>query len=270
MPPQYVRPFVKRNKNDAADAEAICEAVIRPTMRFVPIKSAEQQSVLMLHRARDLLVRQQTMTVNAVRAHLAEFGIIVAQGIQNMSKVVAIIDDVGDRRVPDVARDVLKSLAVHYEQLKLQILAFEKKIVQWHRSNELSRRLATIPGVGPITASAVVATIADPNHFISARQFAAWIGLVPRQHSTGGKERLGAISKRGNPYLRRLLVIGAQSVLRWGLARRAKASPWLQGLLARRPQNVVATALANKTARIIWAMMTKNESYRTPVFVAAA
>jgi transposase len=270
MPPQYVRPFVKRNKNDAADAEAICEAVTRPTMRFVPIKSAEQQSVLMLHRARDLLVRQQTMTVNAVRAHLAEFGIIAAQGIQNMSKVIAVIDDTADQRVPDVARDVLKSLAAHYEQLKLQVLAFEKKIVQWHRSNELSRRLATIPGVGPITASAVVATIADPNHFISARQFAAWIGLVPRQHSTGGKERLGAISKRGNPYLRRLLVIGAQSVLRWGLARRAKASPWLQGLLARRPQNVVATALANKTARIIWAMMTKNESYRTPVFVAAA
>lgn len=270
MPPQYVRPFVKRNKNDAADAEAICEAVARPTMRFVPIKSAEQQSVLMLHRARDLLVRQQTMTVNAVRAHLAEFGIIVAQGIQNMSKVIAIIADAADQRVPDVARDVLTSLAAHYEHLKLQILAFEKKIMQWHRSNELSRRLATIPGVGPITASAIVATIADPKHFISARQFAAWIGLVPRQHSTGGKERLGAISKRGNPYLRRLLVVGAQSVLRWGLARRAKASPWLQGLLARRPQNVVATALANKMARVIWAMMTKNESYRTPVIVASA
>lgn len=270
MPPQYVRPFVKRNKNDAADAEAICEAVTRPTMRFVPIKSAEQQSVLMLHRARDLLVRQQTMTVNALRAHLAEFGIIVAQGIQNMSKVIAIIADAADQRVPDLARETLMSLAAHYAELKQQILAFEKKIVQWHRSNEMSRRLATIPGVGPITASALVATIADPGHFASARQFAAWVGLVPRQHSTGGKERLGAISKRGNPYLRRLLVIGAQSVLRWGVARLAKASPWLQGLLARRPLNVVATALANKMARIVWAMMTRNESYRTPVIVAAA
>jgi transposase len=270
MPPQYVRPFVKRNKNDAADAEAICEAVTRPTMRFVPIKSTEQQSVLMLHRARDLLVRQQTMTVNALRAHLAEFGIIAAQGIQNMSKVIAIIGDAADQRIPDLARETLVSMAAHYEELKRQISAFEKKIVQWHRSNEMSRRLATIPGVGPITASALVATIADPGHFASARQFAAWVGLVPRQHSTGGKERLGAISKRGNPYLRRLLVIGAQSVLRWGLARLAKASPWLQGLLARRPLNVVATALANKMARIIWAMMTRNESYRTPVIVAAA
>jgi transposase len=270
MPPQYVRPFVKRNRNDAADAEAICEAVTRPTMRFVPIKSTEQQSVLMLHRARDLLVRQQTMTVNALRAHLAEFGIIAAQGIQNMSKVIAIIGDAADQRIPDLARETLVSMAAHYEELKRQISAFEKKIVQWHRSNEMSRRLATIPGVGPITASALVATIADPGHFASARQFAAWVGLVPRQHSTGGKERLGAISKRGNPYLRRLLVIGAQSVLRWGLARLAKASPWLQGLLARRPLNVVATALANKMARIIWAMMTRNESYRTPVIVAAA
>lgn len=270
MPPQYVRPFVKRNKNDAADAEAICEAVTRPTMRFVPIKSAEQQSVLMLHRARDLLVRQQTMTVNALRAHLAEFGIIAAQGIQNMAKVIAIIADQADQRIPDLAREALRSLAAHYEQLKQQILAFEKKIMQWHRSNEMSRRLATIPGVGPITASALVATIADPGHFASARHFAAWVGLVPRQYSTGGKERLGAISKRGNPYLRRLLVIGAQSVLRWGLARLAKASPWLRGLLARRPLNVVATALANKMARIIWAMMTRNENYRTPAFVATA
>lgn len=269
MPPQYVRPFVKRNKNDAADAEAICEAVTRPTMRFVPIKSVEQQSVLMLHRARDLLVRQQTMIVNALRAHLAEFGIIVAQGIQNMPKVVAIIADDTDQRLPSLARETLASMAAHYADLKRQISSLEARIVAWHRSNEMSRRLATIPGIGPIAATLLVSTIADPKHFASARQFAAWIGLVPRQYSSGGKERLGPISKRGNPYLRRLLVIGAHSVLRWGRARLATTSRWLQGLLARRPLNVVATALAHKMARTAWALMTQKEVYRAPTVAAA-
>jgi transposase len=269
IPPQYVRPYVKRNKNDAADAEAICEAVTRPTMRFVPIKSDEQQSVLMIHRVRELLVRQQTMTVNAVRAHLAEFGVVVAQGIQNMPKVAAIVRDQSDGRIPDLARETLLALVAHYDSLKLQISALKTKIARWHRSNDVSRRLATIPGVGPITASALSASIANPHDFTSARQFAAWLGLVPRQHSTGGKDRLGSISKRGNPYLRRLLITGAQSVLRWRALRMAEASPWLRGLLERRPLNVVATALANKTARIIWAMMIRAEDYRVPKNVAA-
>lgn len=264
LPPQYVKPYVKRHKNDAADAEAICEAVTRPTMRFVPVKNKEQQGVLILHRARELLVRQQTMTVNAIRAHLAEFGIVVAQGIQNMCKATAIIEDTTDDRIPDVARETLQILVHQFAVLKGRIVELKVKIAAWHRQNAVSQRLATVPGIGPITASALAASIADPGQFRSARQFAAWLGLVPRQHSTGGKEMLGAISKRGNPYLRRLLVTAAQAVLRWKIHRLAEASVWLRGLVARRPHNVVATALANKIARVAWAMMRKEEDYRVP------
>jgi transposase len=268
LPPQYVKPYVKRDKNDVADAEAICEAVTRPTMRFVPVKTKEQQAVLMLHRARELLVRQQTMTVNAIRAHLAEFGIVVAQGIQNVGKAVAIIEDEADARLPDIARETLRILALQFGVLKERIAELKAKIVAWHRADSLSRRLATIPGIGPITASALAASVADPGQFRSARQFSAWLGLVPRQHSTGGKEMLGAISKRGNPYLRRLLVTAAQSVLRWKVRRLADASQWLRGLIARRPHNVVATALANKIARVAWAVWTKGEDYRAPHLAA--
>lgn len=268
LPPQYVKPYVKRDKNDVADAEAICEAVTRPTMRFVPVKTKEQQAVLMLHRARELLVRQQTMTVNAIRAHLAEFGIVVAQGIQNVGKAVAIIEDEADARLPDIARETLHILTLQFGVLKERIAELKAKIVAWHRADSISRRLATIPGIGPITASALAASVADPGQFRSARQFSAWLGLVPRQHSTGGKEMLGAISKRGNPYLRRLLVTAAQSVLRWKVRRLADASQWLRGLIARRPHNVVATALANKIARVAWAVWTKGEDYRAPHLAA--
>lgn len=269
LPPQYVKPYVKRHKNDAADAEAICEAVTRPTMRFVPMKTREQQSILMLHRARELLVRQQNMTVNAIRAHLAEFGVVVAQGIQNVGKAIAVIEDENDNRVPDVAREALLFLAHQFAALKGRIAELKMKITAWHRQNALSQRLATVPGIGPITASALAASIADPGQFRSARQFAAWLGLVPRQNSSGGKEMLGAISKRGNPYLRRLLVTAAQSVLRWKIRRLEEASEWLRGLLARRPHNVVATALANKIARVVWALMRKGEEYRGPHMTAA-
>jgi len=225
MPPQYVKPYVKRDKNDAADAEAICEAVTRPTMRFVPTKSSEQQGLLMLHRSRELLVRQQTMTVNAIRSHLTEFGVVVAQGIQNIAKAVVIIEDESDRRIPDVARETLRVLVVQFRALRDRIAELKAKIVAWHSENALSRRLATIPGIGPITASALAGTITDPRQFRSARQFAAWLGLVPRQHSTGGKDVLGSISKRGNPYLRRLLVTAAQAVLRWKIRRGGGGSP---------------------------------------------
>jgi transposase len=222
----------------------------------------------MLHRARELLVRQQTMTVNAIRAHLAEFGIVVAQGIQNVGKAVAIIEDEADARLPDIARETLHILTLQFGVLKERIAELKAKIVAWHRADSISRRLATIPGIGPITASALAASVADPGQFRSARQFSAWLGLVPRQHSTGGKEMLGAISKRGNPYLRRLLVTAAQSVLRWKVRRLADASQWLRGLIARRPHNVVATALANKIARVAWAVWTKGEDYRAPHLAA--
>lgn len=238
-------------------------------MRFVPMKTREQQSILMLHRARELLVRQQNMTVNAIRAHLAEFGVVVAQGIQNVGKAIAVIEDENDNRVPDVAREALLFLAHQFAALKERIAELKMKITAWHRQNALSQRLATVPGIGPITASALAASIADPGQFRSARQFAAWLGLVPRQNSSGGKEMLGAISKRGNPYLRRLLVTAAQSVLRWKIRRLEEASEWLRGLLARRPHNVVATALANKIARVVWALMRKGEEYRGPHMTAA-
>ena len=198
IPPQYVRPFVKTNKNDAADAEAICEAVMRPTMRFAPAKSAEQQSVLMLHRARELLVRQRTMVINALRGHCAELGLIVAQGASRVEELVAIIEDPGDERLPPLAREALGSLVEQLCSAQARIKQLEATLMAWHRSNQASRRLATIPGVGVITATALVATIGDGAQFRSGRQLSAWLGLVPRQHSSGGKDRLGRISKRGD------------------------------------------------------------------------
>ena len=213
IPPQYVRPFVKTNKNDAADAEAICEAVTRPTMRFAPAKSAEQQSVLMLHRARELLVRQRTMVINALRGHCAELGLIVAQGASKVEELVAIIEDPGDGRLPPLAREALGSLVEQLRSAQARIKQLEATLLAWHRSNRASCRLATIPGVGVITATALVATIGDGAQFRSGRQLSAWLGLVPRQHSSGGKDRLGRISKRGDGYIRRLLVHGARTVL---------------------------------------------------------
>ena len=260
MPAQYVKAYVKRNKNDAADAEAICEAVMRPTMRFVPIKTADQQAAVLLHRGRERLVRQRTMLVNALRAHLAEFGIVAAKGLPNVGKLIAIIRDEEDARVPDLARQVLAVLAVQIEQVDVAVAGLEKQLMAWHKSNPVSQRLATIPGIGPIIATAITAMVAEPSGFRSGREFAAWLGLVPRQNSTGGKTRLGSISKRGNQYLRRLLINGASANLLRSKA--TNADPWIIGLRRRRPSMVVAVALANKTARIAWAVMHRQENYQ--------
>ena len=264
LPPSYVKPYVKRGKTDAADAEAICEAVTRPTMRFVPIKSAEQQAVLMLHRTRDLLVRQRTMLVNALRGHMAELGIIAPQGIARVADLVAVLLGEDARDVPALARQALGGLVAELEALAKRVGEVEAAIVAWHKDNEASRRLATIPGIGPITAAAIVATITDPSQFQSARQLAAWIGLVPKQHSSGGKQRQGGISKQGDRYLRRLLVLGATAVIRHIGNKSTAAAGWLKGLLERRPARLVAVAQANKTARIVWALLMTGEAYREP------
>jgi transposase len=266
MPAQYVKAYIKRNKHDAADAEAICEAVGRPTMRFVPVKAAEQQATQLLHRGREQLVRQRTMLVNALRAHLAEFGLVAAQGLRNVGELIAIVRDDGDKRLPAVARQVLQVLANQIEQIEAAIAALERQLLAWHKANAVSQRLASIPGIGPIIATAIATTVADPNVFRSGREFAAWLGLVPRQNSTGGKTRLGGITKRGNRYLRRLLINGASANLLRSKA--TKADPWVIGLRRRRPPLVVAVALANKTARIAWAVMLREREYQ-PRAVAA-
>jgi transposase len=262
--PAYVKPYVKRNKNDSADAEAICEAVGRPSMRFVPVKSTDQQSVLMLHRARDLLVRQRTMLVNALRGHLAEYGIVTAQGIGNVARLVEMLKDGNEALIPALARRVLSSIVEQLRQLYLRIRELELEIMVWHKSNEKSQRLATIPGIGPITATAIVASVGSSSQFRSGRHFAAWLGLVPRQNSSGGKERLGRISKRGDKYIRRLLVIGATSVIRYARSKTAQRNDWLIRLLARRPARLVSVALANKMARIAWAVLARGDIYRVP------
>jgi len=269
MPPRYVKPYVKRNKNDAADAEAICEAVTRPTMRFVAVKSAEQQSVLMLHRTRALMVRQRTMLVNAIRAHMAELGIVARVGMPQVNALLAVIADEADDRLPPLARSCLQGLAAQLMSLEGEITAAGQRIHAWHRSNEASRRLETIPGIGPITASALAATITDPSLFRSGRELAAWIGLVPRQNSTGGKARLGRISKQGDPYLRWLLVVGAMTVIRHA-KRRGTANPWLAELIARKPTKVAAVALANKLARTAWSLLRDGGTYQTPATAGAA
>jgi len=264
MPPRYVKPYVKRNKNDMADAEAICEAVTRPTMRFVAIKTPDQQSVLMLHRTRQLFVRQRTTLINAIRGHLAEFGIVAGVGRNGVERLLAIIEAGDDDRVPPEARACLLALRAQLELARQQILDADRRILAWHRQSDLSQRLDDIPGIGPLIATALVASVPDPHVFRSGRDLAAWIGLVPKQHSTGGKDRLGHISKAGNRYLRMLLVIGALSVIRRvqqaGYTRRA----WLARLLERRPAKVAAIALANKIARIAWAMMAHGTTYREP------
>ena len=260
MPAQYVKAYVKRNKNDAADAEAICEAVLRPTMRFVPVKTTDQQAAVLLHRGRERLVRQRTGLVNALRAHLAEFGIIAPLGLRNVGKLIAIVRDETDARLPRLARQVLAVLATQIEQLEAAVAALEKQLMAFHKSNPVSQQLATIPGIGPIIATAIAATVTEPGQFRSGREFAAWLGLVPRQNSTGGKTRLGGISKRGNQYLRRLLINGASANLLRSKA--TNANPWVIGLRRRRPSLVVAVALANKTARIAWAVMQRQEDYR--------
>jgi transposase len=269
MPAKDVKAYVKRNKNDAADAEAICEAVRRPTMRFVGAKSAEQQGRLMQHRTRDLLMRQRTQVINALRAHMAELGIVAAQGREGLKQLLAIIADEKDARLPIDARASLIVLAAQLQALHTLIGSIEKRLIVQHRANEASKRLQTIHGIGVIGASAISATVTDPKAFRSGRDFAAWIGLVPRQDSTAGKQKLGPISKQGDRYLRRILVVGAHSVL-----RRAKQNPekypWLTQLLARRPFKVVAIALANKLARIAWALLANGGRYRPRLAPATA
>jgi transposase len=264
MPSSYVKPYVKRGKTDAADAEAICEAVTRPTMRYVPIKTAEQQAVLMLHRTRDLLVRQRTMLVNALRGHMAELGVIAPQGISRVGDLLAMILGEDEATLPKLAREVPRGLAEELEAVGNRVKKVEAAILTWHKENEASQRLTTIPGIGPITASAIVATVTDPTHFNSARQFAAWIGLVPKQHSSGGKQRQGGISKQGDRYLRRLLVLGATAVIRHAGTKDTPEVMWLKSLLERRSARLASVARANKTARIVWALLVRGEIYRAP------
>jgi transposase len=268
MPAKDVKAYVKRNKNDAADAEAICEAVRRPTMRFVAVKSAEHQGRLMQHRVRDLLMRQRTQLINALRAHLAELGIAAAQGRKGIKELLAIVAQNGDSRFPIDAHASLIVLSAQLQAVQTMIGSIEKRIVLQHRSNEASKRLETIPGIGIIGATAIAATVSDPKVFQSGRDFAAWIGLVPREDSTGGKQKLGPISKRGDQYLRRILVVGACAVLKQARLQPEKY-PWLTRLLARRPFKVVAVALANKMARVAWALLAKGGIYRTPQLTAA-
>ena len=264
MAPRYVKPYVTRNKNDMADAEAICEAVTRPTMRFVEIKTVEQQSVLMLHRTRHLFIRQCTMLINALRGHLAEFGIVAGVGRNGLERLLKIIEEGDDDRVPPSARDCLLALRDQLEMVKWQILDADRRVLAWHRMSEVSQRLDDIPGVGPLIASALVASVPDPHAFKSGRDLAAWIGLVPRQNSTGGKERLGHISKAGNRYLRMLLVVGALSVIRRAKQTGYTRRPWLSKLLQRRSTKIAAIALANKNARTAWAMMAHGTFYQEP------
>ena len=264
MPPRYVKPYVKRNKNDMADAEAICEAVTRPTMRFVEVKTPEQQSVLMLHRTRHLFVRQRTTLINALRAHLAEFGIVAGIGRNGLERLLQVIEDGDDDRVPPTARDCLLALRDQLEMVKHQILGADRRILAWHRESEVSRRLDDIPGVGPLIATALVASVPDPHVFKSGRDLSAWIGLVPKQNSTGGKDRLGHISKAGNRYLRTMLVVGALSVIRRAKQVGYTRRPWLTKLLERRSTKIAAIALANKNARTAWAMMAHGTFYEEP------
>jgi transposase len=235
MPPAYVKPYVKRQKNDATDAEAICEAVTRPNMRFVETKTPEQQSCLTLHRTRHLFIRQQTAVINSIRAHLAEFGIVAPVGRNGVEQLLGVVADTNDKRLPEVARACVAALGAQLQMLKAQILKFDRMIRAWYRSSEASKRLNEIPGVGPVLATALVASVADPKAFRSGRDFSAWIGLVPKQNSSGGKERLGNISKRGDRYLRSLFTIGALAVIRYAKIHGTKHRPWLTALLARRP-----------------------------------
>lgn len=256
MPAAYVKPYVKRGKTDRADAEAICEAVTRPTMRFVPMKTADAQAALLDHKARDFLIRQQTQTVNTIRAHLAEFGIVVAKGIHNVDR---LLEAAG--QAPEAARPALDLLADQFRGLRNRIETVTKRIEAAQKTDPLARRLATIPGLGPIASSAFAVTTPEVATFRSARDYSAWLGLTPKPHSSGGKERLGRISKAGNTYLRRLLYLGAMAQI----AARRRGRPgddWLWDMLQRKPVKVVAIALANRMARVVWALIRTGESYR--------
>ena len=261
IPPSYVKAYVKRGKSDALDAEAICEAVQRPTIRFVPVKTVEQQPILMIHRARSLLVRQRSILANALRAHLAELGFVANPGIANLAKLAEQVMADKDA-LPPYAQSALEILIRQIMTISGEISVLDQQLKAWHTESEDSRRLAAIPGLGVITATAIAATVADPDQFISGRQFAAWLGLTPRQHSTGGKTRLGGISKQGDRYLRRLLVVGATAVMRHVKDKPTPMADWIRKLLEKKPFRLVSVALANKLARIAWAVLTRKEAYR--------
>jgi transposase len=267
MPPTYIKPYVKRGKNDALDAAAICEAMARPDMRFVPIKSADQQAVLMLHKTRELLVKQRTMSVNALRGHLAEFGLVVAKGIGRVAELIELAD--ADASLPEEAKETVKLLAAHLEGLDRSIDAAEDKIAAASARSKTSQLIDQVPGVGPLIASAIAASVPVPRVFKSGRDFAAWLGLTPRQNSSGGKEKLGAITKQGNRYIRKMLVVGATSALRVAGRRKGALAGWIAALRARKPERLVAVALANKLARICWAIMTTGEVFRQEIFAKA-
>jgi len=259
--PQFVKPYVKTNKNDAADAEAICEAVSRPNMRFVPIKNGEQQAILAQHRARQGFVKARTAQANQIRGLLAEYGIVIPKGIVHIGKRLPEILEDGENELPGIFRQLIDRLGSNLKELDRQVKELEVQIQTWHRNSVDSKKLAQIPGIGPISASALVASIGDAKNFKDGRQLAAWLGLVPRQHSTGGKPTLLGISKRGDCYLRTLLIHGARSVVRVVEQQANHANQWLAGIMRRRNKNVAAVALANKNARIIWALLTQNREY---------
>lgn len=269
LPPAYVKPFVKRQKNDTADAEAICEASVRPTMRFAVVRSEAAQAAALVFRTRDLLVGQRTAAINALRGHLAEFGLVVAKGPANVAKLVAMVEDPASG-LPEAARRVLAVLAAELGALAERIAVLDREIARRARTDETARRLMTIPGIGPVTATALAALAPDAGRLRRGRDFSAWLGLVPVQRSSGGRERLGRTSRKGERTLRRLLIIGASAVVRW--ARRGKGSvpsAWLEGLIGRKPPMLVAVALANKTARIAWALLAHGGVYQAPRPAAA-
>jgi len=263
MPPAYVKPYVKRGKTDANDAEAICEAVTRPTMRFVAVKSPEQQAALSMHRARDLMVKQRTQMINMIRGLSSEFGVEAPRGLHQALALARRIIDGEPMPMPALAVDVVASMSRQLLDCHDRVLDFERAIVRWHRGNDVSRRLASIPGIGPIGASALAASVTDPHQFKSGRQFAAWLGLTPLQNSSGGKERLGRISKMGDQYLRKLLIVGMTALVRNAKYKPDRTDPRLAHFMARKPMRVATVALANKTARIVWAIMTRGDVYRS-------
>ena len=267
IPPAYVKPFVKRQKNDVADAEAICEAAQRPGMRFVPVKEEAQQANTVVFRARDLLVRQRTQCINALRGHLAEYGHVVPQGPAHVDSLVALVED-PKSSVPESARGILQVLIRTLNALEEQLKELDGEIARRAKADPVARRLMTIPGIGRIAATAITALVPAPEGFRAGRDFAAWLGLTPLQRSTGGKHKLGAISKRGERTIRRLLILGASAVVRWASRRGAAAGSWLARMLARKPRMLVTTALANKMARIVWALLVKGGTYRAPAVAA--
>ncbi|OHB36358.1 MAG: IS110 family transposase [Phenylobacterium sp. RIFCSPHIGHO2_01_FULL_70_10] len=267
IPPAYVKPFVKRQKNDASDAEAICEAAQRPAMRFVPVKSAEQQASGVVFRARDLLVHQRTQIMNALRGHLAEYGHVAPKGVMYIDRLVVEIED-GDSEIPETARASLKTMARMLDRLDTEIAILDAEIARRAKEDAVARRLMTIPGIGPVTAAALVALAPAPETFRCGRDFSAWLGLTPLQRSTGGKQKLGQITRAGERTLRRLLVIGASAVIKQALLRGAPPGSWLAQMLARKPRMLVAVALANKTARVVWALLARGGVYRAPALAA--